>query len=612
MKNTTTHHCLKSFALLLAFAVTFSGCLTFTVHTGADAAECTPASLIAQGYSVLELTLDGYQEYDIEKDSWRRLTCKLSFDGRSIERTAQIKGRGNYTWGQPKRPYAIKCDEKTNWFGFGAAKDWVLLANITDQTKLRNYLAFELASKLRFGFTPKARAAHLFINGNYNGLYLITEKVEIDDRRVNISVSHGDVLLELDNNYGYGEPENFSTQFGNLYVVKDPSRDEFERKAAEKGTDLTFDKAVRDARQNLRNFENSITERKTLDIIGKYMDLDTLVDWYIFNEIMKNDDTLFNSSIYLYNVYGDKLYMGPVWDYDLALAGIDRFNNLDTTGLHFLDNSWGRPNWFIDLLNRKDFVNLVKTRWTQLSNQGILRDWLALVSTAAAELAPQVQYDVDVWNNTGVFVLSDNYAESVKLLSDFMQARVSWLNGEWYDESVTPATSGPTQAPTPTPTPGSTPASAASSTPTSDPSTTPKPGGNPTGKPTGDGEPTGDASGSPGEYPSGAPTGNSTANATDDSYANTGGAQGTPNGTDSLSDFSPGLQSATPSPGQANSGETQDNSGEGGKPRIPKTFSELMTSAALPAAAALIVLGGGAVLTAVLVTKHKQGAKRKR
>ncbi len=53
-----------------------------------------------------------------------------------------VKGRGNYTWNHPKKPYRLKFDKKVSLLGEPKDKSWVLLANYTDRTFLRNYIAF--------------------------------------------------------------------------------------------------------------------------------------------------------------------------------------------------------------------------------------------------------------------------------------------------------------------------------------------------------------------------------------------------------------------------------------------------------------------------------------
>lgn len=388
------------------------------------------------GYAgVLEITMVRGNEGSISKDRWSKIRYSITYGGTLISnQTALIKGRGNYTWGQPKRPYAIKCDEKADWFGMGKAKDWVLLANITDQTLMRNMVCLTLAKEMEINYAPDFYPVQVYINGDYTGLYVVAEKIEIDKRRVDLTEKEGALILELDNNYGGAEPEHFSSYMGNTYVVKDPevtSEMSSEEKSAHK-------KAVKYAKAQIDAFESGIVNLKGFADFSQYMDMDSMVNWYIFNEIAKNDDTLFNSSIYLTVSAGEKLSMGPVWDFDLALAGIDRNEgrNVDPEGFMFTQDYWGRPNWFDYLLKSTTFNNMVKERWTQLYASGVFNFVADYISSTGEQMKKDAKMNSEKWGKTGVFVPQSSYSKAVGVLKDFYVRRIAWLNKQWNTDGV--------------------------------------------------------------------------------------------------------------------------------------------------------------------------------
>ena len=447
-----TRRGLLSVAALLLFVVTCAVMLFALSPLNVQAKQYTPEQLSAGGFAVLEIELDGYPESDIHRSDWRPIKYTLRYDGVLLEdESAQIKGRGNYTWGQPKRPYAIKCDKRTDWFGFGAARDWVLLANFTDQSQMRNQIAFTLAGLFGFAFSCQCRPAHVFIDGQYNGLYLITEKVEIDKARLALEDRAGDLLLELDNNYGWGEPDAFQSDFGNLYVPKDPTNEEL--KADKENTTVTFKRALNDARQKINNFEQAVVGLTGYSNFSQYMDMDSLVDWYIFNEIMKNDDTLFNSSIFLYNDYDGVLHMGPVWDYDLAMGGIDRNDgkNVDPEGFMFLEDYWGKPNWMSYALKSTTLNDMIRARWQELYAAGTFEYIISFLEAQREYLRDAYEANYSVWENEGVFVPSNSFDEAVDYLKDFLVRRIAWLNSQWNDSGATAAPVTYTPEPTATP-----------------------------------------------------------------------------------------------------------------------------------------------------------------
>ncbi|HEX2659377.1 MAG TPA: CotH kinase family protein, partial [Polyangia bacterium] len=86
--------------------------------------------------------------------------------------SAQVRGRGNSTWGMPKKPLKLKFSSKTSVLGMPADKEWALMANYTDKTLLRNSVALEMSRRLGMGYTPRSAFAEVFFNGGYIGTYL--------------------------------------------------------------------------------------------------------------------------------------------------------------------------------------------------------------------------------------------------------------------------------------------------------------------------------------------------------------------------------------------------------------------------------------------------------
>ena len=104
---------------------------------------------------------------------------------------SQIKGRGNSTWLCVKKPYQIKLDSKTDLLQTGdksnKAKTWVLLANYNDQSLIRNTIALDLGYEMGMEHSMENRAVDLYYDGEYRGSYLLTEKVQINKGRVDIT-----------------------------------------------------------------------------------------------------------------------------------------------------------------------------------------------------------------------------------------------------------------------------------------------------------------------------------------------------------------------------------------------------------------------------------------
>ena len=164
-----------------------------------------------------------------DKENW--INCHISIDGKgeysNYSGTGRIKGRGNSSWlYYKKKPYKFKLDSKSKLLGMDKAKDWNLLSNYRDVTDMMNVFAFETARWMGMPFTNHTRFVEVFLNGDYVGVYQLTEKVELGSNRVAIDEDEG-VLLSFDKDDGPelspGATDNFwSEVYGLPMCVKDP------------------------------------------------------------------------------------------------------------------------------------------------------------------------------------------------------------------------------------------------------------------------------------------------------------------------------------------------------------------------------------------------------
>lgn len=228
----------------------------------------------------------------------------VAFDG-----SMGIRGRGNSTWGYPKKPYAIKLDEKNEILGMPEHKRWVLLANWLDRTLLRNAASFDLASRSGLAYTPRGQFVEVFINGEHKGNYFLCEQIKVDKNRVNVdkfdeAVVDGGYLFELDEYYD--EEFKFRSEKRNLpYMFKDPDED-------------ISDEHFKFVQDYVNNLEASLYDEERFAAVeySDYIDVDSFVDWWLVMELTGIWEPNHPKSSYMHKNSGGKLVMGPVWDFD--------------------------------------------------------------------------------------------------------------------------------------------------------------------------------------------------------------------------------------------------------------------------------------------------------
>jgi hypothetical protein len=133
---------------------------------------------------------------------------KLYTDGTPFSGSGRIRGRGNSTWIMPKKPYKIKLDNKAKLLGMSTDNEWVLLANYSDRSLLRNSTAFEISRIVGMDWTPRSRNVELYLNNTYLGVYQLAEHVKVSEERCNLNLVdvsatetadlQADYLMELD------------------------------------------------------------------------------------------------------------------------------------------------------------------------------------------------------------------------------------------------------------------------------------------------------------------------------------------------------------------------------------------------------------------------------
>jgi hypothetical protein len=345
----------------------------------------------------------------------------------AISGALEIRGRGNSTWDlSPKKSFRIRLNEGQSLLGMPSSRHWVLLANHSDKTLLRNALAMELAERVGMAWTPHTASVEVFLNGRYDGVYLLSENIRVDEDRVNIDeLSEEDVsadkitggyLLEVDfRQDGY----TMITAIDELPIVfQDPEEPTPEQEAYIKSYIDEFESVL-----------HSDSFADPASGYAAYIDVDSFIRWYFVNEIFRNVDSNMWSSCWMYKPRDGKLHMGPVWDFDLA-AGNANYSDAFKTG-----GWWVREApWFSRLFEDPAFASRAREIWNEV-NSDQLPEFLAAIHIRAASMQ-QAQLnnfqrwpilETYVWPN---YTIPGTYAGEIAYLDEFLRARIEWMDSQ--------------------------------------------------------------------------------------------------------------------------------------------------------------------------------------
>ncbi len=334
-----------------------------------------------------------------------------------------IKGRGNSSWGMPKKSYSIKLEKKNNLLSLanGKHKHYALIANYCDKTLIRNQLAYFMGTDIftNMDWNPHTRQVNLIMNGRYCGVYILTERIKIHENIVDISdiSEKGGEGWILEVNMRLDETYNWMTTNGIPISLKDP--DDYEG-----WEDI---EAYINSVEAVLYGENYQDEKNGW---RKYLDEDSFVDWYLVNEIAKNNDAIWFSSVYMYyNPVDKKIYMGPLWDFDIGFGNIDYNNNENPEGFWVKDGGW-----YSRLFTDPEFVKAVKARWNEKKSEiDCLATKITLLS-GAIEKDAEINFTLwpimgqYVWPNAPGYEKRTTYQSEIDYLTTWLETRIKWLD----------------------------------------------------------------------------------------------------------------------------------------------------------------------------------------
>ena len=369
---------------------------------------------------------------------------KQQYDG-----ATEIKGRGNSSWNYPKKPYKLKLDKKTDLFGFGKNKHWVLLANFIDESSLRNKTAYDFSGVCGLEYMDSTWVDVVF-NGSYDGLYQLCEHIRVGDTRVDIHNWEDDVedeedlssidpatadisggyLFELSNEFD--EESQFKLSNGVPVMVNTP---EF----------LRTNTAMMDWCSNFweRAFAAWYAADGTNGESENWQDLadvGSMASYWLVQDAFGNDDAWYKSR-FAYKDIGGKLTFGPVWDFDwgcgTSVVGTNNVcawrlakNNYSEYSVSFY-KEWLDDPWFC-LKALEKFRAMRPVLAELVADGGTLdRDIAYLAESGAADDAR--------WDAARRSEFGDRkrgFAQDAAMFKRWMKTRLAWLDSQFTDLDV--------------------------------------------------------------------------------------------------------------------------------------------------------------------------------
>ncbi len=368
-------------------------------------------------------------------------------------RVDEFAVRGNTTADKVKKPFKVKFKKGRRPFGLPEDKTWVLLANFNDHTLIRTQLGYAIGAGLDgLKWTPRSEFTELYVNGEYQGSYQMSESVKIDKNRVDVSQTKG-VIMEVDRNYK--DPPaatGFEGDHRLSYAFKDPD----ERKTGKEEPEGITDDKVASMTTRILDFEKVLYGNDFKDPETgwtKYLDLESAVDFYLVKEFVKENDGDFWASTYFWTAdYTDtskKFHMGPVWDLDRSAGAKPELGETGGTTTIARPTGWwlrgnsspnhytSRTHWFVHITKDPVFLDALKKRWAE--KRAFFKD---MADNGVDRMARGVQVAAD--NDRELFANLDQtrldakrlsprsptFKGEIAFLKDWYQKRFAWMDSK--------------------------------------------------------------------------------------------------------------------------------------------------------------------------------------
>jgi hypothetical protein len=339
---------------------------------------------------------------------------------------AQLRSRGNSTQMFPKKPYRLRFDEKTSILGMPEAKNYVLLAEYSDKSLIRNVITHKMSTLIDgIDYSLQTRFVELYVNDEYRGVYVLTEQVEIYDSKLSFESIPGiyntGFFIELDHRYDSNIDQlgfDWVMVRGLPYSIKEPD-----------SGDPLFTTAHHDY-----IFEYIIATENALSAKTGYqslIDINNWVAYFMIQELVKNVDVGW-SSVYMHKAPDEKLMFGPLWDFDLAFGNAEYID-------YGVENFYGMRDHKNKMFRLMMAIPEVRTLFrdkVQDFYTNTLPTMLELILVLEDGVEEMAGRNFDRWPILGEYVWPNpyemwvraSYRNQIVYVYNYLDNRAEWLN----------------------------------------------------------------------------------------------------------------------------------------------------------------------------------------
>ncbi len=421
----------------------------FSVSEGGSVSmdEWRSVTVNASASELPKLRIDAEESFEnIDRETWVNASFTITlgtkeFESGDYEGTGSVKGRGNSSWTRPKKPYSIKLSSKASLLDIPKTKKYAIIPSYDDGSLMRNYITYKIWQGLvGIDYVPKCEFVDVYLNGVYNGIYILVERIDIESNKIDIDEADAEHLsggyliekdidskFDFDNDLWFNCPY-WANQAQDYFVLKTPEPDD------EALTALML--------EYLESYMQSVHAAimgESPESWQQYVDVSSWIDFVILQEVAKNIDGNLKTSCFMIKERDDdKLYMTAPWDFDFAYGRVDWNNQspehnavADCPPANTVDGFMvvNSSNPWMDKLydTVPEFRAALMERYA-LYRGTLIEDMFRMIDEQAAYLTVVQEPNYELWHK--------GFHVGVTALRTWLSGRIGWLDGEWLEHET--------------------------------------------------------------------------------------------------------------------------------------------------------------------------------
>ncbi|HJM83687.1 MAG TPA: CotH kinase family protein [Candidatus Marinimicrobia bacterium] len=369
-----------------------------------------------------------------------------------------IEIRGSSTQHFPKKQFAVETrdslgeNNNVSLFGMPEENDWIFNAPYTDKSLMRNAIIYKMARDAG-RYASRSQYFELVLNGEYNGLYVMLEKIKRDKNRVDIAKLNPDEVSGDDLTGGYiikidkWDGENLGGWYSDLIDYSNNRKEGFYQYHYPKPGDIVYQQKdyIQSYIDDFEKLMKSTDYANPVTGFSSMINWESFIDFFIMQEITKNIDG-YRLSTYLHkdkDSNDGRLVAGPIWDFNLGFGNANYDEGWDTEGwiIDLTEHIWGEydwinPFWWCLIWCDPAFHNGVAERWIELRENTLSDQYVnTLIDSLYNNIGIAAGRNFERWSTLGQYVwpnyfIGNTYEEEVEYLRDWILKRMNWMDNE--------------------------------------------------------------------------------------------------------------------------------------------------------------------------------------